>query len=337
MDGEESLFAANLGVFMSDSNQGVKVCVRCKADCTGRPRVKDVKGRYTCKDCFDQLAAARGELVSAKTGGAPSVGASVASDPTESTDNPLFSSGSDAYSIADAAPIPQISCGKCGQGRPPSMIVCPGCGHNPFDEKPQAEPKAKKKKPKGPMQGLSCASCGYDMKGLKSLKCPECGHQNRISTKRDFYEDVSRDVVRAAYMKPAVIGLVCTGIIIASSLSMGGLPMLAVMSILLFLGYAVFWVVTQICSYLWIGLDADLKLFTVQLFAAHASANALWIGLAAVTGGLNLLGGLTGGVVMVLLLMGMVEMEKFDAVVVVLINRILMFALQVVLFMIFGF
>ena len=36
-----------------------KVCVLCKRDCSTRPRQKDAKGRYQCKDCIDKREAER--------------------------------------------------------------------------------------------------------------------------------------------------------------------------------------------------------------------------------------------------------------------------------------
>ena len=32
-----------------------KICVVCHANCVGRPRVKDPKGRYYCRACYDEL------------------------------------------------------------------------------------------------------------------------------------------------------------------------------------------------------------------------------------------------------------------------------------------
>ncbi|TVQ57097.1 MAG: hypothetical protein EA377_01195, partial [Phycisphaerales bacterium] len=32
-----------------------KICVVCNANCAGRPRVKDPKGRYYCRACYDEL------------------------------------------------------------------------------------------------------------------------------------------------------------------------------------------------------------------------------------------------------------------------------------------
>lgn len=28
-----------------------KICIKCGADCAGKPRVKDASGRYACKSC----------------------------------------------------------------------------------------------------------------------------------------------------------------------------------------------------------------------------------------------------------------------------------------------
>lgn len=41
---------------MADSGGTVKVCVACGEDCSARPRIKDVKGRYYCKPCHEQAS-----------------------------------------------------------------------------------------------------------------------------------------------------------------------------------------------------------------------------------------------------------------------------------------
>ena len=38
---------------MTSTSQPSKVCVVCGADCAGRPRVKDPRGRYFCKPCYE--------------------------------------------------------------------------------------------------------------------------------------------------------------------------------------------------------------------------------------------------------------------------------------------
>lgn len=45
-----------------------KACVVCGVDCTGRPRVKDPKGRYYCRACYDARAASSPALANGRAG-----------------------------------------------------------------------------------------------------------------------------------------------------------------------------------------------------------------------------------------------------------------------------
>ncbi|MBL9120547.1 MAG: hypothetical protein JNL80_11615 [Phycisphaerae bacterium] len=108
-----------------------KPCVVCDAECEGQPRVKDPKGRYYCRSCYDRKAA---ELAAR---GGPTVELSIdpqpASDPFDDPSSaPLSDLGSIAAAAAaapTAAPM-QLACPACQAPIPSGGVFCVGCGHD---------------------------------------------------------------------------------------------------------------------------------------------------------------------------------------------------------------
>lgn len=116
------------------TTSAAKVCIRCGVDCSTRLRVKDLRGRYTCRDCHDALrregapAAPVAIIVAADPGAVGGPGraedpgivgglAGVASPAEAQSDSGLL----DAL-LADALRR---------QAAPPVSSPCPGCGHPP--------------------------------------------------------------------------------------------------------------------------------------------------------------------------------------------------------------
>lgn len=100
-----------------------KVCVQCGQDCSNKPRTKDPQGRYTCKACFDTLAAnARDKSVSAKAA-VPTPELLPAAEPT---DDVIMAS-----LLKDSAPATLTeTCPSCGSGLVAGSVVCTICGYN---------------------------------------------------------------------------------------------------------------------------------------------------------------------------------------------------------------
>jgi hypothetical protein len=103
-----------------------KICIRCRQDCSGKPRTKDLQGNYTCKACLAhsqsapaaapaKAAAARGSSGGVK---APPVRAAA---PVEDAD--VFTA------LLDSSPGTE-PCESCGDPMPTGSIVCIRCGFN---------------------------------------------------------------------------------------------------------------------------------------------------------------------------------------------------------------
>lgn len=102
----------------------VKVCVVCNADCAGKPRVKDPKGRYYCKPCYDRKAAERA--------GAPmlDLGSPAPPPPVEPAPDDELADIFGMAAEASVAPPIALSCPKCHAGMDAGAVFCVQCGHD---------------------------------------------------------------------------------------------------------------------------------------------------------------------------------------------------------------
>ncbi len=130
----------------SASGSAGKTCRRCGVDCSKLPRVKDDRGRYYCKPCYEaarrekmQRNAARAALADEAEPAAIDDGP-VETGPVETADEDLRTTEialeADSFIIDDLsdAPLPleaaEETCPGCAAPMPASAIVCMGCGFN---------------------------------------------------------------------------------------------------------------------------------------------------------------------------------------------------------------
>lgn len=97
------------------SDSSGKICVVCGTDCAGRPRVKDPRGRYYCKACYDKR---RSPQQAGAAGRAPEI----AIEPEPSMLDELLE--------PHAGAEPGGSCPNCGQDVPGGAVLCVNCGFN---------------------------------------------------------------------------------------------------------------------------------------------------------------------------------------------------------------
>ena len=170
-----------------------KVCIRCATDVAAKPRVKDDRGRYLCRPCFDAVAGERADprRRAHDPGHEPVRIAGLHAD-TPPAPAPAQPPDDNAL-IFDLAPSP----GSVAQGGGP----CPTCGqYLPRDVK-------------------LCVNCGYNTATgatLGTRVAVEKVKATRESGRDSHLEQVSREVHRRAYINAIstlVIGLV--GMLIA--------------------------------------------------------------------------------------------------------------------------
>ena len=105
-----------------------KICAICGDDCANKPRLKDAKGHYACRACYDAKIAKQAKPK--PTPKPPSVPGPIIAldDPTDAAGDDLwndFDTPSD-----DAIASPAGACPACGTMLPGGQAVCTSCGFN---------------------------------------------------------------------------------------------------------------------------------------------------------------------------------------------------------------
>jgi hypothetical protein len=239
------------------------LCTRCQKPILG-PSRKDRFGNFYCQPCAQALIEAekRQHERAAKAAAAKQqqpVTAIAAGVEPASADGTIPLTPED-----ESVHVKKRICDKCSRTINADAIVCAYCGHDPRKGLPENVARARASSPK-------CSNCGYDLVGLRTNICPECGTKNRLSHSRSLsMEQTSKETVRQAYRRPAImlaIGL--TGLLIVSLIA--GRP---VDTLFVLLGY-----IAQVpaglgvyvlCCMIWIGFDMPLHLVAFRLAAIYA-------------------------------------------------------------------
>jgi hypothetical protein len=270
---------------MSDA---AMTCSKCGADVSKAKRLKDSKGRYFCEGC----AAALREKAAAKLG-VPVAGGGGG---CEAAATPKTAGLADDGTIPLAdAPMPERVGSPSGQmelcpdcstplGSGP---ICASCGYNritgvaigaqgagtppPAGTKPL--PSARKK----PRKSRTCLKCGYDLTGLKSPRCPECGTVNSAFARAKAEE---KQTLKTMYLKPLIAAVV--GVLLAC-----GVHALLHAPVTFYLFYyaatlPVVFFVYMACSIWFIGFDEPLGVTFVRLAATVAVADVFFAGIDAI-------------------------------------------------------
>lgn len=219
-------------------------CRRCGRAIGEAPRVRTKTGEAICLGCLTTderrrlagaAARARGEERRSEAGGAASVAAESSSSGADDPDDamvellapaprsprehlvaPSASGGGRAPAIEAAAPGPTKGdpCPCCGRPRLADVKKCLGCGYDPTIGVTSSN------RFRGERQGdgrATCPACRYQLHGVRSLKCPECGEA--LVGEKGFRAWRREQAVQgdpAHYRKPALllaIGLAITMIV----------------------------------------------------------------------------------------------------------------------------
>lgn len=201
-----------------------KACTICGADLAHKPRVKDQRGRYFCESCHAQAQSdtpARGgsdESASHKgdAGAVPGV-----EKPGAGGQGRVERGAAGHLGMRRAAPGEAIgladegsgsagenasveSCPDCAMLMRAGADVCVACGFNRktgrpvgtvFDDGAPASTRRQK----------VCQKCGYDLAGLRTAQCPECGHLNVPRSKRELMERMPRRVTKWLWITPLIV------------------------------------------------------------------------------------------------------------------------------------
>ncbi|MBM4108650.1 MAG: hypothetical protein FJ255_07530 [Phycisphaerae bacterium] len=163
-------------------------------------------------------------------------------------------------------------------------------GVAPYDPSPAPIPGVAAPGIEARLGSSGCPSCGYDLRGLKKARCPECGMLlTRGEVRRVREEQDSRRVARRAYLRPAVIAGACMlplAVLLGFSAGVDGLLAVAAG---VGGGTLAAGVIYVFCGLVFLGFDPPLRLVAVQL-AAVVSGTLLTLVL--LVGGLALVGGM---------------------------------------------
>jgi hypothetical protein len=214
-----------------------------------------------CQSCFDTFKAAKAER--------PRASPAPVDPPAEEG---IFGMVDlDALQPVEAAPEPRELkvCPACGKARDKDSVVCVNCG---FDDRAGFQ--------RGTGVGASarkggattCPGCGYDLKGLKKPRCPECGKVLPLVTDREDRDAESKAIARKAYLRPVlmfVIGI--TGLLILGAVRGQGGPDMIVRLLLTYaIGVPIGLLVYVICCLIWIGFNAPLHRVALSLAGIYA-------------------------------------------------------------------
>lgn len=233
---------------MQPSSPAPKICVRCGQDCADRPRVKDVRGRYLCKTCDLR-------------------GPNAALDPPAGDDlNPIDFEPSE---LPDSSHRP---CMGCAIPLQPGAVICMACGTNQATGHPSGAPVTGEVRSGKPAR--ACSKCGYDLAGLKTPKCPECG---TLNLKRRRGLELDREAAEKAYkweyIKPLAILGVCASIDAAILVTnYRGMELLGAALIVLArapVGILAYFV----CAFVWLGFEDTFRLTVFKLLGVFAAVS----------------------------------------------------------------
>ena len=189
--------------------QSAKTCSVCGDDVAKKPRVKDASGRYFCEPCHAKAQAAS-KAVPASPKDPPQQGA--VSGRVQRGDSGRLemrrAAPGGAIELADGDEQEDKSglefCPDCAMPMREDAEVCFSCGFNRKTGRPVgttfddgASTPARRQK--------ACGKCGYDLGGLRTAKCPECGHVNVPRGKHELMERMPRRVTGRAGIAPLVI------------------------------------------------------------------------------------------------------------------------------------
>lgn len=273
-----------------------KTCIKCGRDCSNTPRLRNPRGDYACRACVERA----GEL----------------------DVSPLDLSG------RHRAPCP-----KCGAEQLVGVPACPSCGYTPPLD--PGSPKLPKPRRMGRIRAVTCRKCSYNLKGLKDGTCPECGHVNALTGRREWDEEVSQEISRDAFRRPLLFLAAGLAVGVGISLARGGLTgaigYLIAFPILLAVAYAMLWA----CCITWLGFTSTSFLMLVQLAGIHGVVGAIAaiLGCIPVIGSQGLVIAMACGAAYVYLMTEWMDMDSADAKIAAV---IIYFAMGILLYIAMG-
>ncbi len=109
-----------------------KICTLCHQDCSDRPRIKDPKGRYYCRECYENAKQQKRSETPAPTRAPapPRAPAPLAAPLDDGDDLGLLVNLAAEAATAPREEQPSSHCPSCNKAMPPQATMCVECGYN---------------------------------------------------------------------------------------------------------------------------------------------------------------------------------------------------------------
>lgn len=302
----------------STSARRPKICQICAEDCSARPRVKDSKGRYYCKACAEAASGRRSPIIPPADDTPPhDAGADVARQIAQE-----YADDEIAVEPVDDTPRDQ-TCPICMRPLAPDTGRCHACGYDPakgIESSRRVSRSTGANRPKIP-----CPRCGYDMTGLRTLRCPECG-ATRNPDLVDLTSGPKRPVLDALKaplicFAAGMVGLTVAGFFLGEPLLPLGVLLTYVVTVPI--GLLIFY----LCCLVWIGFDAPFYINAAAILGTYAITD--FVG--AIVSPLGCFGWIVQMFVYVGVLSQLLELELNDAFLVAFITGFVKFLLALAL------
>jgi len=179
----------------------------------------------------------------------------------------------------------------------------------------------------GPTTGLkkrACTKCKYDMTGLQSARCPECG---TVNVKPDRKELSRREAKRQRlwmWVAPLIMIVVGCGLMGGLNFSRNGIEGLIAYAITFGISLAIGLFVYFAASIMWIGFDEPLPVTALRLTGVYALADIGFslVGMIPRFGMVGFAIWLVPAMIYVGLLVKVMDIETEDAVIVAAITTV---------------
>ena len=230
---------------------GSKICIYCGEDCSDRPRVRDRDNRYACRACAAKEAKkweSQGPLTD-------HIDASIVLAPEPEL----------------KAEVVRVDCPVCLREIRPPETRCERCN---YDSKVGLTEETLVGTRALGLEALICATCRYNLRGLKVMRCPECGEHIRPRAKKEGKAGRFKDEATCeAYRTPLLMIGIAGGIYLLWAGVQGGT--MAVPLVLMGLALQVITGVIAffVCSVVAFGFDAPWHLTILRLTGIYCVVN----------------------------------------------------------------
>lgn len=232
-----------------ESAAGAKICIYCGQDCSDRPRVRDPRNRYACRKCAEHASK------------------------DWSRQGPLAATA-DPDLVFDVEPAPAdtaepLYCAVCLKKIVTGNSICTRCNYDPAVGLTEDTLVGRRKLG---AEGLTCIKCGYILRGLKSMRCPECGEHIRPRSISDRKAGRFKDeATREAYRTPLLMLGVSMGVLLPWMALTDGPVAASAFAAAFGLSVLLALAGLFICSVLWMGFDAPWHLNLLRIAGIFAA------------------------------------------------------------------